>query len=482
MNLISRIETRWHAPGGYREALHLAFPLILSAGSWTVQHFVDRMFLCWWSPDAMGASLAAGVVQFTAVSLFMGTASYANTFVAQYFGAKRPERIGAAVWQSIYFAAMAFAVFLLLIPLGEPIFTFFGHEEPLRSMEIDYFQILLIGSGFHIYSSAVSGFYSGRGRTWPILYVNATATAINLVLDYAVIFGNWGFPEMGLRGAAWATNAAMLFSAVAFSCLFFSPYNRKTFATARAWRFDPDLFGRLMRYGFPSGLHFMADMFTIMLFVQLVGRIGANELSATTLAFNVNMLAFLPMIGFGIATSTLVGQRLGSDEPDLAAKSAHSVFHLTLVYMGLIALLYIVVPGLFIEPFGLQSNPAEFSEVRPIAYMLLRFVAFYCLFDTLNIIYASALKGAGDTRFVMWLTFGLGFVVMVIPTYLATRIEHGAILLAWTSLSAYVVLLGLALLARFHRGTWRSMRVIEAAVAIAPAAPLPETPTVEVDM
>lgn len=473
---------RWREPGGYQEALVLAFPLILSAGSWTLQHFVDRMFLSWWDVRAMGASLAAGIVQFTIVSFFMGTASYTNTFVAQYQGADRPERIGPSVWQSIYFSLASFLVFLAMVPLASPLFHFFGHDPALRDMEISYFQIMLIGSGFSIYSSAISGFYSGRGRTWPVLWVNFGGTLVNIVLDYAMIFGHWGFPEMGIRGAAWATVSAMAFNAAAFSLMFFSRRNRLEFATLRGWHFESDLFKRLMKFGLPSGLHFMADVFVIMLFIQLVGRIGTNELSATTLAFNVNMLAFLPMVGFGIATSTLVGQRLGADQPDLAAKSTWSVFHMTFVYMTSVAILYLVFPSLFIEPFAKQADPEQFDQVRPIAFLLLRFVAFYCVFDTLNIIFASALKGAGDTRFVMWLTFGLGLVIMVFPTWLASLLGHASILIAWTALSLYVVLLGFGFLWRFRRGKWREMRVIEAAVPLILSGPVSEAPTGEMEM
>lgn len=482
MSPVNRLRSRWEGPGGYSEALTLAFPLILSAGSWTLQHFVDRMFLCWWDPRAMGASLSAGIVQFTAVSLFMGTASYANTFVAQYHGAQRPDRIGPSVWQAIYFSLIAFCCFMALIPLSRPIFELFGHEQFLRELEISYFRILLLGSGFTVYSSAISAFYSGRGKTWPVLWVNVVATLINIVLDYVMIFGRWGFPEMGMAGAAWATVIAMGSNALIFTCMLFSRNNRREFATLRGWHLEWDLFKRLLKFGVPSGMHFMADVFVFMLFVQMIGRIGAEELTATTLAFNINMLAFLPMVGFGIATSTLVGQRLGANEPHLAERSTYSVFHMTLGYMALVALLLLIIPSVFIEPFAAQANPEEFAPIRPIAFLLLRFVAIYCVFDTMNIIFASALKGAGDTRFVMWQTFGLGLTVMVVPTYLATSLDRGAIFVAWAFLSLYVVLLGFSFLWRFKRGKWRNMRVIEPTVAILPTSPLPESPTMEMEL
>lgn len=89
---------RWRSAGGYREVLAMAVPLVLSTGAWSVQHFVDRMFLTWHSPEA----IAAGMLNFTVVSLFMGTAGYVSAFAAQYFGAGRHDRVGPVMWQGIW--------------------------------------------------------------------------------------------------------------------------------------------------------------------------------------------------------------------------------------------------------------------------------------------------------------------------------------------------------------------------------------------
>ena len=180
---------RWQAQAGWREVLRLAVPLVLSTSAFTLQHFVDRMFLCWHSPVTMAASLPAGLLSFTIISFFMGTASYANTFVAQYGGAGRPRRIGPALWQALYFAAGAACLMPLVIPLAGRLFTWIGHEPHLQQLEAQYFRIMMVGAGVVVYSNAISCFYTGRGRNWPVMWVNFGVTAINIVLDYAMIFG-----------------------------------------------------------------------------------------------------------------------------------------------------------------------------------------------------------------------------------------------------------------------------------------------------
>ncbi len=201
-------------------------------------------------------------------------------------------------------------------------------------------------------------------------------------------------------------------------------------------------------------------------------RMGTTSLAATNIAFNINMLAFMPMMGCGIAISVLVGQYLGAGKPDLAQTSAYSGFHLTMLYMGSIAAAYVLVPDLFIAPFAMKADPATFKEVYDFSIILLRFVAIYSIFDTLNIIFSSAIKGAGDTRFVMFMISGLSLFVMVIPTYLAVMVFDSGLMVAWGIVTAYVIIIGIAFYLRFLNGKWKTMRVIEPVLPANPSTPI----------
>lgn len=475
--------SRWNRPAGYKEVLRVAGPLVLSSASLSLQHFVDRMFLCWYSPETMAAAMPAGFLSFTLISFFLGTSSYANTFVAQYTGAERPKRVGPSVWQAIHFSLATGLLLPCLIPLAPGFFAWAGHAPSVQALENTYFRILLMGAIFPIYCNALSSFFTGLGRTWPVMWVNIGITAINLILDYALIFGHWGLPRMGIAGAAWATNIANASGAVAFTLLLFTRKNEADYAIRTGWRVDRDLFRRLMRYGTPNGLQFMLDMTAFTFFIFLVGRIGTSELAATNVAFQINTVAFLPMIGFGIATATLVGQYLGSERPALAARATWSAFHLTFAYMSVISILYVSIPALFIDPFAARVDAGDFAEVRRMATLMLYFVAAYSVFDTMNIIFASALKGAGDTRFVMIWSVVLGWSIMVLPTWWLCDRGSGGVFTAWTLMSLFVVVLGFFFLVRFLRGKWRTMRVIEqGAHMAAPPANLPAVPTSEVDL
>lgn len=457
---LTQLKAWWRASSGYREVLALAWPLVLSTGSVTIQQFIDRVFLSWYSDKAFAATLPAGMFSFMILCFFIGTASYVNTFVAQYHGAGQPGKVASAVWQSIYFSLIAGVIVLAFVPLAKGIFRFAGHEPQVQVLEVDFFRIMIYGGGFAILSTAVSCFFTGLGKTRIVMYVNIGATAINIALDYVLIFGRWGCPEMGIRGAALATVTASAFSAVALMILFLRRDHRIEYGTLKEWRFDKSLFVRMLRYGAPAGLHFMMDLICFSLFVLLVGRLGIVELAATNLAFQLNTIAFLPMIGFSTATATLVGQRLGENKPLLATRATWSAFHLTFIYMTTIALLYVTVPHTLMAPFAAKADSAGFQSISRMAVVMLRFVALYSVFDTLNLIFASALRGAGDTVRVMLLSLSLGIGILVIPTWLVC-IYGGGIYGAWTMLTLFVSVLGLCFLRRFMKGGWRKLRVID---------------------
>jgi MATE family multidrug resistance protein len=459
--VIAYIRHRWRAPGGYREFLIIALPLILSTATWSIQHFIDRVFLTWYSTETLAAALPAAMTQFIFVSLFLGVATYINTFVAQYIGANRPENVGPAIWQGAYLAIISLFFGLGLGTLAEPIFNLIGHETSIRNEEITYFRVLSYGIGPIILSASASCFYSGRGKTWTILGVNVFATLINVFLDYGLIFGKWGLPAWGIRGAAWATNISSLTSALIFFSLILRPRYREQYGTLRGWKLDIKLFKRLLRFGGPNGVNFMLDMLTFSSFILICGRLGMVELAATNIAFNINSLAFMPLIGASIAMITLVGQRLGSNRPEEAEYCIWTGFQITVIYMSIMALIYCLIPQIFLIPYSVGADDINFDAVSNIAIKLLRIVAVYCLFDAVYMAFTAALKGAGDTRYIMIMNVTMGWILMIIPSFIALTYFNASIYILWSFICVYIIVSSIVFYFRFRSGKWKSMRVIE---------------------
>jgi MATE family multidrug resistance protein len=205
------------------------------------------------------------------------------------------------------------------------------------------------------------------------------------------------------------------------------------------------------------------------LFTQLVGRLGDAALGATTLTVRLNMIAFLPMMGLGQAICILVGQRLGEDRPDLAEKSTYTGLKWSFGYMCLVALTYVTIPTLLLSVFESDRDPAMFAEIAVIVPGLLLCVAIFSLADAVNLSFAFALRGAGDTKYVTALTFALAWPLMVIPTALTVALG-GNVYWCWVFATAHIIGMSVCFWFRFRGGKWKSMRVIESAVAEEKAA------------
>ena len=468
---VSRSSPLQQAPaGGYRELLAIAIPMVLSSSTQSMMHVVDRVFMTWYSKEAVAAALPAGILFWSCLSLPFGVISYANAFIAQYDGAKQPARVAASVWQAAYFAI---ACGLLLIPLAfvaGPIFDVVGHEAGVRKLEAEYFSCLSLGAVFALLPAALSCFYSGRGQTRMVLLVNSSSVLVNAVLVSILVFG-WGpFPRLGITGAAIATNLANAYATVCYILLLARADARKTYGFWRHWRFDRGLMRDLLRFGGPSGLQMFLDVAGFTAFIMIIGWIGKHELAATNIAFNLNTLAFTPVIGMGIAVSTLVGQRIGEGRPDIAEKSARKGFVLAGGMMLFCAAIYVFAPNVLLAPYAYRADGENFEEVRSVVVVLLRFVALYSFFDAMAIVFGSAVRAAGDTKFSMLATCLCAWGLLVMPTYLTWKFYGPSLFWSWVWCSTYVMVLGFVFLLRFASGRWKTMNLIHHE-----SPPLPET-------
>lgn len=453
--------------GGSRELLAIALPLVISQSFMTVQVFVDTVLLAWHEPSEMAASFPAVMWYWLGFGLLQVTAGYTSTFVAQYTGAGRPHRVGPAVWQGLYFAAAAGLLFLLVVPAAPYLIALGEHPPAIQALETTYLRCLCFAALPMLVMAAVNGFFSGRGQTWTVLVVEAFGTAVNVSLALLLIFGRAGFPELGIAGAGWATVAGSWAAAGLALALFLRPRYRAEFASLSGWRFERELFARLMKYGGPAGTQVFLDVLVFNAFVQLVGQRGEAALAATTLTVRLNMIAFLPMFGLGQAVCILVGQRLGEDRPEVAERTTYTGLRWTFGYICLVALVYVALPRTLLAVFESDRAPEEFAAVAAIVPTLLLCVAVYSLADAANLTFAFALRGAGDTRFVMWLTFALAWPVMIVPTYVVVNDPampaDRAVYWAWGSATAFIVLMAGCFVWRFRSGKWKTMRVIEPA-------------------
>ena len=448
--------------GKYKEILRISLPLVLSMGATTLMEFTDRIFLGRYSMDALAASMPAGITSFLFTSFFMGTAGYVNVFIAQYVGANDNKGVGASLWQGIYFSIFGGILMALLAFTSVKLFAVIGHAPEIQKLEVIYFNILCYGTGASLLGTTLSCFYSGRGLTRNVMLIHIIGTLFNIPLDYAIINGVWGFPELGIQGAAIATVLSWILIASVFIILIFKRKYNKRFKIWSARQFNPELFMRLMKFGIPGGVQFFLEILAFTFFILIVGRLGKQELAVTNLVMSINALSYMPMYGFSMGVSTLVGQAMGGGKPDSAVVAAKATAHIALSYVSGLVLLFIFFPIPLIKMFlPTDLAPADLNSIIDMGIILLRFVAAYLFFDSINVIYMGVLKGAGDSRFIMW-SMGLAAVFFLfIPVWVGVAIFGMGLYFSWICITIYIFMLCLMIVTRFYKGKWKTIRMLE---------------------
>jgi multidrug resistance protein, MATE family len=452
----------WNSPGGYAEIIRVSWPLVISMGSFTMMQFADRMFLAWYSAVSIQAALPAGILSFTIICGFMALAGYANSFVAQYFGTGDLAGCSRSTAQGVWMSIVSWPVMLAMMPLGRWILHIAGHAPEVQAEELIYFNILMIGSVATPLGAAISSFFTGQGDTRTNMYANIAGNLVNFVLAYAMIFGRWGCPEMGIRGAAWASVIAGFVGPAIMFAIYFSRRIDAKFATRSTFRIERRLMLRMARFGLPSAGHLLLDVSSFGLFVLFTGRLGSIALASSNMALAVNNIAFMPLIGMSIAASILVGQYQGRGDSVTAEKAGWTCLKVGWIYMAFIGSTFILFPRAYFELFssrGADTIPLE--QVLPLGRYLLMMMAAWGLMDTVNLVISGALKGAGDTRFVMYYSVAMAWGVWITGELVILFVLHRGIVAAWLWLTFYVIIMAAGFLWRYRSGRWKSIELLE---------------------
>ena len=448
--------------GSFLEVFKVALPLILSNSCHAANMFFDRLMLARYSQGAVGSAFTGGLTHFTIACIFIGTVGYTGTFVAQYEGARHRERIGVAMWQGIWLTLLGSALLTTGVWWAEPLFSSFGHIPEVVAAESAYFQVLSIGSITFLMVNVLCCFWNGRGRTNLVLGVSAVMTLFNLPLNYLLIYGKCGLPELGITGAAWGTVLAELIGMLIYTAFFFAPSSRKHFRTHKPC-FDWELIKRMLRFGLPSGVHLALDLIAFNTFGLLLGCYGPAVHEASGITFGINNIAFCPVIGIGMSASILVGQAIGAENIPLARKALKSCLSLAVAYTLLMVLLFSVFQDLVLAPFIRPGDPTQKEAIEISRYMLL-FICGYLLIDSVSICVSNALRGAGDTRFNMYAMSGVGIGLFALPCLVLYKTGCPWWSL-WIALDTEVFLLCLLFVWRYFGGKWTKMRVVEVSAA-----------------
>jgi putative MATE family efflux protein len=432
-----------------RSILLLAIPMVLEMAMESVFAVVDVFFVSRLGADAVAT---VGITESLITLVFavaLGLSMATTAMVARRIGeGDREEACVAAmqaIWIGLFFSVLIGVTGFLF---AADMLRWMGAEAGLLETGSGYAQVLLSGCGTVLMLFLINAIFRGAGNAAIAMRVLWIANAINLVLDPCLIFGLGPFPEMGVAGAAVATTIGRGAGVGLQLWALFGGSGRialgRRHLVARA-----DIILRLLRVASTGTLQYLVATASWVAMVRIIALFGSPALAGYTIAIRVIVFTILPSWGLSNAAATLVGQNLGAGKPERAEKSVWVSGLYNMLFLGLVSLLFIFLPGPVI---GLFTTDAE---VLRVGTACLRIIAYGYVAYAYGMVMVQAFNGAGDTLTPTLINLGCYWMFQIPLGYaLAVNFameDHGvfvAILLAETLMAAVAILL-------FRRGKWK---------------------------
>jgi MATE family multidrug resistance protein len=432
--------------------LKLAAPMVVTNISFTVMQFVDRFMVSRLGTEALAAILPAGIISFVPASFALGVMTSVNTFVSQSLGRGRKKDCSNYCWQAIYMGLLYLSVTAAIMwPAAPWIFRTLGHEPAVVNLEVIYFRIMLYAQFLSVFTWSSSQFFMGVHRPVITMYAALFGQVVNIAANYVLIFGNFGFPAMGVAGAGWGTFIGTAVSAGMVMAMFFGGDINSNFASRRTKNIDLTKMIDLLKVGFPAGFGFFVNMaFWGIILFGLVGRFGKEALAATSAVFACMNVSFMPIAGLGTALTAAVGKSIGEGKKDVAIKQTGVCLRVALIYMGLVGFCFFM----FRNDLMAFWAPDD-KEVVSIGINIFIFAAVFQVFDAMLLIYYDALCGAGDT---LWLAIveacGAAIIMGLGGFCMLTLFPELGALGPWIATTVKIIVVALANRWRFKSNKW----------------------------
>ena len=461
--LLSRDHGEYETSLGYM--LRLAGPMVVSTVSFTIMQFVDRFMVSRLGTDALAAVLPAGFVSFLPGGFALGVITSVNTFVSQSLGRGEKAACSNYFWQMVYIGMAYFLVAAAILwPVAPLLFQLMGQPAGVAEMEVIYFRIMLYAHIAAVINWSSNQFFMGIHKPIITMISSLCGQIVNVVANYALIFGKFGLPALGIAGAACGTFAGIAVAALINMGIFLSGPVSREFRSRLTLNLDFGKIRDLLRIGLPAGVGLMVNVavWGVVLFA-LVGRFGREALAATSAVLSYTNLSAMPIVGIGTALTAAVGRTIGTGRKPLAIQQTHVCLRIGLLYMGLVGACF------FFLRDSLMVFWSDDPKVIAIGSQILICAALYQVFHATRIIYAGALRGAGDT---VWLALvsGVGAigVLGVGGTLIAWLFPSFGALGPWVVATLSIVTVGLANRWRFLQNRWMEIDLFKRRVVAPP--------------
>ena len=434
------------------ELVKIALPMVVSQGTFAVMIFTDRYFMSQIDAIHMAAAMGGGVAAFFSFCFFTGLFSYANALTAQYLGAGEHSKCPKVVTQGIVMTIMCSPLLVVIAYFVSGIFEGLGHDPKQLELERTYYLILMMGVVVTLAKTCISSYFAGIGRTNTVMICDVGGMVCNVPLCYVMVFGKLGFPALGIIGAGVSTIIASTFAFLLFAFFYLRKEHRDTFYVMDSFRLDWPILRRFLRLGFPSGLELFLNMAAFSLFLLMFQSYGVVQGASAAIVFNWDLLSYVPMIGLNIGVISLIGRFVGANNMARTDEVMAAGFMIGIIYSSILAVIYITFRFPLVEIFTPPTG--DFSEIRELTAFMMIGLSSYVIADALIIVSGGVLRGAGDTRWLMYASVALHWLMLLVQYYVILVWEYGP-QASWLTFCMMIILSAVVYLWRLRSGVWR---------------------------
>ncbi len=435
----------------YKKILRVALPAIAGLSSQMVVSLVDTSMVglldeATYALAAMGIGVLA---TWALISFFSSLATGIHVIVARKYGQADYISCGITLNNSILIAlVIGIIVAAVGVFFANPIAHLFAADPIVGDYASDYIFYRFLGIPFFLISVSYRGFFFGISKTKIFMISGVITNLLNIIFNYMLIYGELGFPRMGLAGAGLGSTFATAFDPMFYLFIILLPSYRKRFQNFKNLIIDKNIISAIFKISLPVSFQNVFILIGFLSFIAIIGLIGIVEQAATQAIISTLFISFLPCFGFGIAVQTLVGNNLGAGKYNLAKIYGFETAKVATVYTVILGILFMSIPQYVLL---IVTNNQSIIEM---AIPALRVAGFTQLFYGVGIVLANGLQAAGRTMYVMKGEVIANLLILVPLSYFLGVYLGLGFTWAWLALPVYIIAYTTMMYIKFNSGNW----------------------------
>lgn len=432
-----------------QQVFSLALPVVLSSLLQRSVGIIDIFLVGGLGASSIAAVGIAQIMVFVAMSLSWGINVGVTVQVAQLWGAGRKGDAAKAAFQAMLLAVLASALIMAIgVNFGGQVAALLGADVIVQGILTDYTKIIFTFILFTIAVNVLAGIMHGTGDTKTPLYATLIVNILHVIVAYPLIYGRWGLPALGVKGAA----IAVVISECLGAAFLLARSMRKRYITL-SWSIDWKYTGMIYKLGYPIFIDRLLQNAGSMVFAKVILLYGTSVYAAHQVGLAIEAFSFMPGYGIAVAAATMVGQNLGAGRPQDARLSAYEAKRLAVILMAGMGLVFFFFPYALLRAF--TSDP----EVIRYGILYMKIVAFAQIPLAVTMVVGGSLRGAGDTGFIMFATIaGMWFVRLPVAALLAVVMKAEIRFVWMVMIVDWIVRMSL-LLGRYRRENWGRLEI-----------------------